>query len=307
MLEIRHLQSLLVLHQENSLQDAADRLAITQSALSHQIKELEGRLGVQLLNRKRRPARLTTAALRIVQLAENVLPQITLTERELRKLAHGQSGRLNIAIDCHSCFDWLMPTLDEYRQQWNEVSLDLTAAFSFNPLPALARGDLDLVFTSDPQNINGLQYVPLFKYELVLAVAHSSPLAQKRFVQPQDLEDQVLITYPVDRNRMDIFTKFLDPADVEPAMVRQTELTPMIIQLVNSNRGVSALPSWALHKEAQQNWIHTCHLGEAPGIWITLYAAFREEDSQSEYLQDFIHMANTTCFKNLSGIRKVDL
>ena len=184
MLEIRHLETLTAIRDGGSLQEAAERLHLTQSALSHQLRDLETRLGTPLLNRRTRPARLTTAGLRVLALADEVLPRIRATERDLQRLAAGRTGRLHLAIDCHSCFQWLMPALDAFRVQWPDVALDLSAAFSFAPLPALVRGDLDLVITSDPQPLDAVEYLPLFKYELVLAVSESNPLAGSKFVMP---------------------------------------------------------------------------------------------------------------------------
>ncbi|CAM3739990.1 LysR substrate-binding domain-containing protein [Bordetella tumulicola] len=302
MLEIRHLETLSAIRDGGSLQEAADRLHLTQSALSHQLRDLEARLGTPLLNRRTRPARLTTAGLRVLALADEVLPRMRATERELQRLAAGRTGRLHIAIDCHSCFQWLMPSLDVFRTQWPDVALDLSAAFSFAPLPALVRGDLDLVITSDPQPLEAVEYLPLFKYELVLAVSESHPLASSKHIAPEQLADQVLISYPVDRQRLDVFTAFLDPAGVEPAGVRKAELTPMIVQLVASNRGVTALPNWALTEYLHQGWLRLCHLGQQ-GVWRTLYAAVRTEDTDASYISDFLAIARETCFKTLDGIR----
>ncbi|WP_321289174.1 LysR family transcriptional regulator [Alcaligenes phenolicus] len=301
MLEIRHLETLTAIRDSGSLQEAAERLHVTQSALSHQLRDLEVRLQVQLLNRRTRPARLTTAALRILVLADDILPRVRATERDLQRLAAGRTGRLHVAIDCHSCFQWLMPALDAFRQQWPDVTLDLSAAFSFAPLPALMRGDLDVVITSDPQDNPAVHYEPLFRYELVLAVSNQHPLSQYRYVEPFQLTDQVLITYPVERNRLDIFTQFLTPADVEPAAIRQAELTPMIVQLVASQRGVTALPNWALTEFLNPASIRTCRLGDH-GIWRTLYATVRSEDLQADYVQAFLAQARETCFKSLQGI-----
>jgi len=302
MLEIRHLETLQAVRDGGSLLEAAERLHVTQSALSHQLRDLETRLGTPLLNRRTRPARLTTAGLRVVALADDVLPRLRATERELARLAQGRTGRLHMAIECHSCFQWLMPALDAFRQQWPEVALDLSAAFSFAPLPALVRGDLDLVVTSDPQPLEAVQYVPLFRYELVLAVAVQNPLARRRHVEPADLADQTLIAYPVDRQRLDVYTAFLDPADVEPAALRTAELTPVLVQLVASNRGVAALPNWALTEYLDQGWLHVCHLGPQ-GVWRTLYAALRAEDVDAAYVQDFLQVAREVCFRTLSGIK----
>lgn len=238
----------------------------------------------------------------MLSLAEEVLPRLKATERELQRLAAGRTGRLHLAIECHSCFQWLMPAMDAFRQEWPDVTLDLSAAFSFAPLPALVRGDLDVVITSDPQPLEAVQYLPLFKYELVLAVASSNPLAQYRFVEPWQLEDQVLITYPVEKQRLDVFTAFLDPAGIEPAGLRTAELTPMIAQLVASQRGVAALPNWALTEYLGQGWLRVCHLGEQ-GVWRTLYAAVRTEDADTHYLKAFVEKAHEICFKTLNGIK----
>jgi len=302
MLEVRHLETLAAIRDGGSLQEAAERLHLTQSALSHQLRDLETRLGVPLLNRRTRPARLTTAGLRILALADDVLPRLRATERELQRLARGRTGRLHLAIDCHSCFQWLMPALDAFRAQWPDVALDLSAAFSFAPLPALVRGDLDLVVTSDPQPLEAVTYLPLFRYELVLAVSEMNPLAAIRHIAPEQLADQTLITYPVDRQRLDVFTAFLDPADVEPAAVRKAELTPIIAQLVASNRGVAALPNWALSEFLGQSWLRVCHLG-THGVWRTLYAAVRAEDSDTTYIDAFLTIARDVCFKTLEGIK----
>lgn len=302
MLEVRHLETLSAIRDAGSLQEAAERLHVTQSALSHQLRDLEVRLKTPLLNRRTRPARLTTAGLRVLALADDVLPRIKATERELQRLAAGRTGRLHLAIECHSCFQWLMPALDAFRLGWPDVELDLSAAFSFAPLPALVRGDLDVVITSDPQIIPAVEYVPLFKYELVLAVAAANPLSQYKYIEPQQLADQVLITYPVERERLDVFTAFLEPADVEPAAMRKAELTPVIAQLIASQRGVAALPNWALTEYLNQGWLRICHLGEQ-GVWRTLYAAIRTEDMEADYVRAFLTQARDTCFKTLSGIK----
>lgn len=301
MLEIKHLETLTAIRTAGSLQEAAELLHVTQSALSHQLRELEARLGVPLLNRRTRPARLTPAALRIVTLADNILPRIRKTEKELQSLAKGESGRLYLAIDCHSCFQWLMPALDNFRKLWPDISLDLSAAFSFAPLPALIRGDLDLVITSDPQELNGIEYTPLFRYELITVLGSQHPLLEFPFLKPEHFNAYTLITYPVSRERLDIFTQFLDHEGIEPAEIRQAELTPMIIQLVASHRGLAALPNWAVDEYLTAGWVQTRPLG-AQGVWRTLYAAKRKEDMGAKYVQDFIQQAQETCFEHLHGI-----
>jgi LysR family transcriptional regulator for metE and metH len=302
MIELRHLKTLSALRDAGSLVEAADRVHLTQSALSHQIKDLEDRLNCSLFIRKTKPICFTSAGQRLLTLADEVLPMIRNTERDIARLAGGEAGRLNISIDCHSCFDWLMPTIDHFRQHWPEVEMDLSSGFTFQPLPALARGDLDLVITSDPEPRATITYIPLFSYESLLAVGKRHRLANKKYVHATDLESETVITYPVDQNRFDLFTRFLEPAGVEPHDTRTAELTLMILQLVASGRGVAALPNWALHEYLQRDYVAAKSLGER-GVWCTLYAAIREDQKNSEFMVDFLDTAKQVSFSTLTGIR----
>jgi len=302
MIEIRHLKTLTALRDAGSLVEAAERIHLTQSALSHQIKDLEERLNCSLFIRKTRPICFTSAGQRLLTLADELLPMVRSAERDIMRLAGGETGRLNICIECHSCFDWLMPTIDHFRQHWPEVELDLSTGFSFQPLPALARGDLDLVITSDPEERSGIHYVPLFSYESVLVMGRQHRLVARRHIQPQDLAQETLITYPVEQDRLDVFSRFLDPADVEPAEIRTAELTVMIMQLVASGRGVAALPNWAAHEYLEREYIAARPLGEK-GLWCTLYAAMREDQKDADFMVDFLSTARDVTFRNLNGVR----
>lgn len=304
MLEVRHLKSLYALREADSLVDAAERLHLTQSALSHQFKELEDRLGVQIFIRKTKPIRFTSAGLRLLKLADDALPLFRSTERDLSRLSGGTAGRLHMAIECHSCFQWLMPAIDAFRDTWPDVELDLASGFSFAPLPALMRGDLDLVVTANPIDMAGISYIPLFTYEAMLAVANQHPLANKKFIQPADLADEVLITYPVDHSKLDIFTHFLEPADIEPKDIRTAEMTVMMVQLVASNRGVCCLPNWALHEYSSRGYVEAKRLGEK-GLQATLYAAIREDMFDAPFMQDFLLTAKDTSFSTLEGVSMV--
>lgn len=302
MLELRHLRTLVALRDAGSLVEAAERVHLTQSALSHQIKDLEERLGSPLFLRKTRPVEFTRTGQRLLALAEQVLPRVRMAERDLARLAGNEQGRLHMAIECHSCFQWLMPTIDHFRDHWPEVEIDIPGGHHFDPLPALAREQLDLVITADPQPLSGILYEPLFRYEGLLAVARQHRLAGRGFVTPGDLAEETLITYPVEEARLDLFTQFLDPAGIRPREIRTAELTIMMMQLVASGRGVCALPNWALTEYLERDYVKAVALGEK-GVWSTLFAAIREETRDAPWMEDFLRTARETSFAVLEGIR----
>jgi len=302
MIEIKHLITLSTLNQTGSLVEAARQLHLTQSALSHQLKELEGRLNCLLFIRKSRPIRFTISGLRLLDLAMQVLPQIKNAERDLSRLVSGHAGRLHMAVECHSCFQWLMPAIDKFRDNWPEVELDFSSGFSFLPLPALKRGNLDLVVTSDPEPIEGICYIPLFSYEQMLALSRHHHLASKEYIEPEDLSAETVITYPVEKERIELFRQFLLPEGVAPAKIRHADMTLMMLQLVASGRGVAGLPNWALFEYLKKDYVVARPLGEN-GLWNTLYAAIREEQKPLPYLEDFIKTAINSCFEHLNGIK----
>ncbi|MDR5905210.1 LysR family transcriptional regulator [Franzmannia qiaohouensis] len=302
MLELRHLRTLIALRDAGSLVEAAERVHLTQSALSHQLKDLEERLGSPLFLRKTRPVEFTRAGQRLLALAEQILPQVRMAERDLARLAGNEQGRLHMAIECHSCFQWLMPTIDYFRDHWPEVEVDIPGGHHFDPLPALAREQLDLVITADPQPLAGVHYEPLFRYQGLLAVAKQHRLAGRAWITPEDLADETLITYPVEHARLDVFSQFLDPAGVEPREIRTAELTIMMMQLVASGRGVCALPNWALTEYLERDYVRGVALGEE-GMWSTLFAAIREETRDAPWMEDFLRTARETSFAVLEGIK----
>ncbi|MFM2485084.1 LysR family transcriptional regulator [Celerinatantimonas yamalensis] len=302
MIELKHLKTLRYLRESETLVDAATRLCLTQSALSHQLKSLEQQIGAQLFIRKSKPLRFTIAGLRLLELADCVLPEFEHAERDLTRLVSGQSGRLHLAIECHSCFNWLMPAIDIYRGLWPDVALDFSSGFSFEPLPELAQGKLDLVVTSDPLPEVGICYQALFAYQPMLAVAPEHPLASKDKIEPEDFATQTLISYPVESQRLDLFNLFLQPAGVQPRAIRQVDMTMMMMQLVASGLGVAVLPNWALHEYVQKGYVVARHLGDGL-LWQNLYLAMREEEQNASHLRAFMQIAQQSCFESLTGIK----
>ncbi|MBD1204404.1 MAG: LysR substrate-binding domain-containing protein [Rhodobacteraceae bacterium] len=291
-LEFRHLRTIRAIHQAGGLARAADILNMTQSALSHQVKGLEDQAGIELFVRRSKPMRLSAAGLRMLKLAERILPEIDALEEEFRALKSGKTGRLHIAIECHACFDWLFPVLEQFRHAWPEVDVDIRAGLAFDAIPALLREEVDLVISSDPVRLDGVVYNPLFDYHPTFVASKDHPLAQKDWIGAEDFRDEILITYPVARDKLDIFTELLTPARIEPRGQRPVELTAVILMLVGSNRGVAVLPDWVLRDVRSHADYITRPLGPKT-ITRRLYAATREEDAAKPFMAHFLRLGRT--------------
>lgn len=300
-IELRHLRTIKAIHEAGGLARAAGVMNITQSALSHQIKGLEDQVGMELFVRRTKPLRLSAAGFRLLRLAEKVLPEIAATEEEFMGLHAGRHGRLHIAIECHACFEWLLPVLEEFRKAWPDVDVDIRPGLAFDALPALGREDVDLVISSDPENLPGVEFKPLFDYEPLLVAAATHPLAAKEWVEAEDFRPETLLTYPVDRTRLDVFTGLLTPAKVEPRSVRQVELTAMMLLLVASGRGVAVLPDWVL-REVRYNPDYITRSLTREGVTKRMYAAVRSEDASQPFMAHLIRLARQEPVKLQRGM-----
>lgn len=291
-IEFRHLRTIKAIHEEGGLARAADRLHITQSALSHQIKGLEDQAGVELFVRRSKPMRLSSAGMKLLRLAEDILPRLAALEEEFAGLRSGKSGRLHIAIECHACFDWLLPVLEAFRVAWPDVDVDIRPGLQFEALPALMREEVDLVVSSDPETLPGVDFTPLFDYEPVFVCAADHPLAGKPWIEAEDFADQTLITYPVERARLDVFSQLLFPAGVEPRGIRQVELSAVILLLVASGRGVSVLPDWVVRDSGRHPSLVTRRLTEG-GVTRRLFGATRAEETAKPFMAHVLKLCRT--------------
>lgn len=299
-LEFRHLRTIRAIHQAGGLARAADMLNMTQSALSHQVKGLEDQAGMELFVRRSKPMKLSAAGLRMLRLAERIIPEIDALEEEFRALRSGKTGRLHIAIECHACFDWLFPVLEQFRHAWPEVDVDIRAGLAFDAFPALLREEVDLVISSDPVGIPGVVFNPLFDYHPTFVASRQNPLAEKDWIGAEDFRDQTLITYPVSRDKLDVFTELLTPAKVEPRGQRPVELTAVILMLVGSNRGVSVLPDWVL-REVRSNADYVTRPLGPETVTKRLYAATRDEDATKPFMAHFLRLGRSEPVKLQRG------
>ena len=239
---------------------------------------------------------LSPAGYRLLRLAEQILPQVEATLAEFSNLRDGKTGRMHIAIECHACFEWLFPVLEGFRKSWADVDVDIRPGLAFDALPALQKEEVDLVVSSDPEELPGIEFIELFDYAPVFVASSHHPLAAKPFVEAADFRGETLITYPVERTRLDVFSQLLIPAKVEPAAIRQVELTAVILLLVASNRGVAVLPDWVVREVKYSSDYVTRPLTEK-GIMRRLYAAIRSEDREKPFMKELIGLARTEARK----------
>lgn len=303
-IELRHLKTLLALEETGSVSLAAKRVFLTQSALSHQIRMLENHYGAPLFERKSTPLHFTPVGERLLRLAHDLLPQVTDAERDLARIIEGEAGELRIAVECHTCFDWLMPAMGEFRPIWPQIELDIVSGFQADPIGLLLQHRADLAIVSEAEKQNGISFQPLFAYEMVGICAPDHPLAAKNVWTAEDFIGETLITYPVPDEMLDLPKKILIPKNINPPR-RHSELTIAIIQLVASRRGIAALPYWTVMPYLEKGYVVHRQITD-DGLQSKLYAAIRTEDTDKSYLNNFCQIIRERGFSDLPGLSELE-
>ena len=300
-LELRHLRTLVALRDTGNLSRAAQLLNLTQSALSYQLKALEDQYGTTLFERKSQPVVFTAPGQRLLRVADAVLPQLAEAERDVRRLVDGAAGSLRIAVECHTCFDWLMPAMDALRERWPEIELDIVSGFQADPVALLHQDRAELAIVSDLDEAEtGIVVHPLFEFEIVALLPKGHPLLARPHLEAADFAGHTLITYPVPDDMLDLVRRVLKPAGIEPPR-RTTELTVAMLQLVASGRGLAALPLWAVSGYLERGYIASQRIGPA-GLTGRLYAATSERLADKPYVSDFVQVMRETSLVSLPGV-----
>ena len=289
-LERIHLAIIREVDRRGSLTAAAEHLNLTQSALSHAVRKLEDQLGAPIWHREGRSLRPTQAGEWLLAVANRLLPQFAHAEKRIRQFAAGVRGELRIGMECHPCYQWLQKIIAPYFTAWPAVDVDVKQKFQFGGIGALFGYEIDMLVTPDPLHKAGLRFEPVFDYEQVLVVGPRHPLRNAPFVEPRQLADEALITYPVSIDRLDIFTHFLLPAGIRPKLHKPTETTEIMLLMVANGRGVAALPRWVVDDYARKFEVFPVRLGET-GVAKKIFLGFREADADIDYLRAFVALA----------------
>jgi LysR family transcriptional regulator for metE and metH len=265
------------------------------------LKALEAHFGLGIVEKNVRPLRFTAIGHRLLALARKVLPEVAEAGRDIARLAEGHGGPLRVAVQCHNCFDWLMPAMDAYRSLWPEVELDIVSGFVVDPLPLLERSEAELAVVHDEHEPRpNLTFSPLFRYESVALMSPRHRLAAKTWLEAEDFADETLITYPVPDEMLDVMKHCLLPAQVNPRR-RTAELTVAILQLVASGRGIAALPSWTVGNYIDRGYVVSRPIGRG-GLFCELYAATTRAGAETAYIREFIALTRAQSLTELRGV-----
>ena len=289
-LELRHLRLVAAVAEFGGQTRAAHQLNLTQSALSHQLRELESRLGAPLFIRTSRRMILTATGERMLASARRVLHEVETLERDLAtEAATGGAGVVRLATECYTCYHWLPGVVTAFRQEWPRVDVRIVAEATADPVRALLDGALDLAIVAGDVDERKLGCTSLFEDEQVVVVAPNHPLAKRTFVAPHDLQNEHLILYTTHSSENSVLREVLRPAGVEPRQLTRVQLTEAIVELVKAGLGISVLARWAVAPQLRDGTLVGIPL-TARGFHRRWWAVTRPHEAAPAYQRSLLEL-----------------
>jgi LysR family transcriptional regulator, regulator for metE and metH len=285
-LDVRSLELVLAIHEESGVTRASERLNVTQSALSHQLRDIEDRLRTPLFLRVRKRMIITPAGEAVVRAARRVLQDVAAVEEEIRMLSDETRGTIRLSTQCYTCYHWLPVILRKFGKRYPAVEIRIDVDATRHTLRALLEGRIDVAIINTRPDDKAVQLTPLFEDELLLVVPEQHPLSGSAFVRPVQLASEhfILHTLPSDNG---FVQNILKPAGVTPARCSQVELTEAIVELVRAGIGVTVMADWAIRPYERRGGIRTVPVSKG-GVHRQWYAATLRQERTPPYRQRFI-------------------
>jgi LysR family transcriptional regulator for metE and metH len=291
-MEIRHLRLIKSIVEEGSITKAIDKLHLTQSALSHQLKEAEYQLGTKIFLRQNKKLLLTKAGKKLYLAANEILEKIADTEKQIKSMVFGEVGEIRISTECYSSYHWLPSVLKQFHLLYPNVELKIVVEATHYPLERLLSNELDIAIVSDPIKNENIEYLELFQDEMVMVVSETHKWAEKKYVVADDFKTEHLFIHSLPLETVTVHQFLLAPAKVSPKKITPLPLTEASIEMVKADMGVMAMAKWAAQPYLKTNTIRTIRIGKN-GLKRKHFIAFIKNKTYPDYFTRFNEFLQT--------------
>lgn len=287
-MEIRHLKLIREVAETQSLTKAKDALFLSQSALSHQLKEIEGQLGTPLFHRVNKKLIITGAGKMVLESAERVLQDLERTELSIKKYISGDSGTIRLSTQCYTCYHWLPSLLIDFNKEFPKIEVEVLLDNNCDIEDLVLDGKIDIAILTEVSDRPNLKYRELFRDEVMAVVPADHPWTKKAYVDAEDFEDQNVIIHSYPLETVSLFTQLLFPAGVTPKKVTQIQVTEAMIELVKANMGVKVVAKWIIDPHLKDNSLAVVPITKK-GMHRRWYAITLDKEDSPQYLENFAY------------------
>jgi LysR family transcriptional regulator, regulator for metE and metH len=287
-LEVRHLKLVAAVAEEGTITRAANRLHLTQSALSHQLHDAEEQLGTTLFERTSKKMKLTEAGERVLVSARTVLEELTRVEKDIESHATQVRGKVRLTTQCYTVYHWLPACLLRFMKAYTDVDVKVVVEATPDPFQALIEEKVDLAIVCAPVRDRRIMYTPLFSDEAVAVFPPGHPLAQKAYLSAEDFAGETLLVYPPKEESI-VITNLLTPAGLAPRAVQELTLTEAMIELVKAGMGITVMTRWSIAPQLEDGSLVGVPMTQE-GLWRDWSVARLRRKNTPAYITEFLRL-----------------
>ncbi len=292
-MDVRQLEMFRAVVEAGSFTAAAQRLHVSQSAISRQLKLLEEELGTLVLERTGRGVNVTPEGEILLSTANRIWREMQEVVAEIADTQKLQRGLISLGGGMTVCLHILPKLLKKFRTLYKNVDLRITTGTAVQLLHALRSHEIDLLLLTLPIVGSDLEVVPVLKEEMIVVTAKSHALTRTRLTDARAIARYPLILFENGSNTRKVVDDFFRAQQVDTNVVMETENVEIIKAMVANGLGVTILPYGALATDLRQGkfaWarIRGVHLYRETG-WVYLESAHRPR-SIAEVLRVFDEM-----------------
>ncbi|UTW61191.1 LysR family transcriptional regulator [bacterium SCSIO 12741] len=278
-LTLRDIQMVKTIEEEGNLTRAAERLFVSQSALSHQLKKIESELGTSVFRRLNKNLVITPSGKRILESSEVILAEINKMYLDLQAINQGMAGTIRISTECYTCYHWLPPIIKAFREKYPDAEIQVVHRATRQPMDYLKKAQLDVAIVSDSYDSHEYESTPLFSDEMLAVLSEDHPLANKTILNPEDFNGQTMVLYDVEDDNLFFLQEFIKPNGIELKQVMKLELTEAIVEMIAAGLGIGIMANWAVSDYLESKRLVTRPISKKPinRVW---YATALQEMNQ---------------------------
>jgi LysR family transcriptional regulator for metE and metH len=286
-MEIKYFRLIKTISEEGNMANSSRRLFLTQSALSHQLRDLEEQLGFKVFYRKRNTWQLTEEGAELNKLAIKVLDTIDKGFEKIDFIKNGTKGAIRIGTACYFFYQRLLGFIKKMDILYPEIEVDIILDPSNHPLKKLLDNELDMAIVHNKPTEEELFSHELFEDEIFAYVHKEHFFNIKDYVDLQQFSKAHLLIHSYPLDAVFIYNQFLKPNNVQPEKITAIPMTEVALEMVNANMGIMCKPKWALEPFKGFDDIVAKRIGKY-GLKRAHFLTIRKEGKCKNYINDFI-------------------
>lgn len=299
-MEIRHLKLIKEVASKGSLTKAQESLFLSQSALSHQLKELETQLGAPLFHRINKKLVLSGAGKIVLESAEKILCEIEQVEKSVKRYIGGDAGTIRLTTQCYTCYHWLPSLMIDFNKEFPKIEIEIYPDDLDHTEKQLLNGKIDVAIVSEKRNYPNLKYHDLFEDEMLAILPANHKLVDKSYLSAKDFESETLIIHSLPLDSVEVIRTVLSPAGIQPKKIMQIQVTEAVIEMVRAGMGIKVMARWMAEPYLKDRTLKAVPITRK-GLFRNWYAVMLDKPETPQYLLNFVE--HLKC--NIAGICEV--